>query len=73
MRCPPYYYERPICGGSLWQIYREYSDQKFNHVVAVVDGWTHSYRIRPWFVFGRKDIVIGEVRDRSRSWFWQKA
>jgi hypothetical protein len=39
-------------------------------VQEVVDAYTSAYRIRPWFVLGRKAKVPGEVRDRHRSFLW---
>lgn len=43
-----------------------------NHVVYAVNCYTQAYRIRPWFLLGRKAVVPGEVRDNSRSWMWVK-
>lgn len=43
-----------------------------NHVVYAVQCYTQSYRIHPWFLFGRKGKVSGEVRDDARSWAWVK-
>ena len=43
-----------------------------NHVVHAVNCYTRSYRIQPWFLFGRKAKLPGEVRDNSRSWGWVK-
>lgn len=43
-----------------------------NHVVYAVDCYTQAYRIRPWFLIGRKDMIPGEVRDTARSWMWVK-
>lgn len=43
-----------------------------NHVVYAVQCYTQAYRIRPWFVLGRKAKVEGEIRDNSRSWMWVK-
>ena len=44
-----------------------------NHVVCAVQCYTRSYRIRPWFVLGRREKIEGEIRDSSRSWMWVKA
>lgn len=44
-----------------------------NHVVYAVHCFTQSYRIRPWFLLGRKEKVPGEVRDGNRSWMWVRA
>ena len=43
-----------------------------NHVVYVVDAYTLSYRIKPWFLLGSKAKIPGQVRDEARSWFWVK-
>jgi hypothetical protein len=40
-----------------------------NHVVYAVNCYTRSYRICPWFLFGRKG---DPGRDDSRSWGWVK-
>lgn len=42
------------------------------HVYQVVNGYTESWGIRPWFVVGAPDKVTGEKRDNGRSWFWVK-
>ena len=39
------------------------------HIVEAVTGYTESYRIKPWFVLGRKG---DSVRDRDRSFMWVK-
>lgn len=38
------------------------------HVQEAVCGYTSAYRIRPWFVLGRKERRQGEIRDKERSW-----
>lgn len=40
------------------------------HVVRVVQAYTYSYRIKPWFVLGTMAKESGVIRDRSRSWMW---
>ena len=40
------------------------------HVYQVVNGYTDSHFIRPWFVLGSKAYIKGEVRDKPRSWMW---
>lgn len=42
------------------------------HVVEAVQGFTQAYRIKPWYVLGRKEQIDGEVRDRHRSFLWVK-
>ena len=44
-----------------------------NHVVFAVNAYVASYRVRPWFILGRRDRREGEVRDDARSWFWVKS
>jgi hypothetical protein len=41
-------------------------------VVKAVNTMVKEYKIRPWFVLGRKEIIPGEIRDAARSWFWVK-
>jgi len=43
-----------------------------NHVVYAVHCYTESYRIKPWFLLGRKAKIKSEVRDNNRSWMWVK-
>jgi hypothetical protein len=42
------------------------------HVVQAVQAYTDAYKIRPWFVLGRRERRPGETRDNSRSWMWVK-
>lgn len=49
------------------------SDPGFNGVVDAVNTFTTIYKIAPWFVLGRKETIPGELRDKSRSFFWIKA
>lgn len=42
------------------------------HVIAAINGYTHCYRIYPWFVIGTKAMTPGVIRDRSRSWMFVK-
>jgi hypothetical protein len=41
-----------------------------NHVVYAVQCFVESYRIKPWFLLGRKAVIPGETRDDNRSWMW---
>lgn len=43
------------------------------HVIESVTGFTQSYSIQPWFVLGTKEQQPGQLRERSRSFFWVKA
>lgn len=42
------------------------------HVIGAVHAWTAAYQIKPWFVLGRLEKGLGEIRDWSRSWMWVK-
>lgn len=42
------------------------------HVVQAVHAYTDAWKVRPWFVLGRKEKIEGEIRDHNRSWFWVK-
>lgn len=42
------------------------------HVPQALHGYVDAYQIKPLFVLGRKDVINGELRDRSRSWFYVK-
>jgi len=46
---------------------------KKTSVYEAVHGYTKAYRIRPWFVIGRQDMLSGEKRDKPRSWMWVKS
>lgn len=59
-----------VAGHDYYQSTRQ--DTK-NHVVYAVDAYVRSYRIKPWFLLGTKAKVDGEVREKSRSFFWVKA
>lgn len=39
------------------------------HVVPVLHAFIEAYAIPEWFVLGHKDIIEGEKRDTSRSWY----
>lgn len=53
--------------------YRKSKNRADMHVVHAVQAWTEAYKVRPWFVLGRKDARPGEVRDKNRSWMWVKS
>lgn len=42
------------------------------HVPYVVDAFVEAYKIPKLFILGRKERIDGELRDRSRSWFYVK-
>lgn len=42
------------------------------HVIYVVNSYTQAYKIRDWYLLGRKERRQGEMRDRFRSWMWIK-
>lgn len=43
------------------------------HVKHVIIAYTAAYKIRPWFVLGTEHRMPGQIRDKSRSWFWIKS
>lgn len=40
--------------------------------VHAVNEYSRIQNINPWFLIGTKNIVPGEIRDKSRSWMWIK-
>lgn len=52
--------------------YRSLDKNTRLHVLYVLHGYTEAYKIKPWFVLGRKEKIEGELRDKARSWFWVK-
>lgn len=42
------------------------------HTKYVVDAYVAAFKIKPWYVVGRKDKRDGETRDPFRSFFWIK-
>lgn len=40
------------------------------HVVQAVQGYVYCHGIKPWFLLGSQAKIPGEIRDKSRSWFW---
>jgi hypothetical protein len=57
-----------ICGHD----YKSISYRPDLQVVEAVDGWTKAYKVAPWYVLGRTRTRPGEVRDKHRSWLWEK-
>lgn len=57
-----------ILAGHDYAVYKQVSGDNMGKYV--VDAYTAAYKIRPWFVLGRKAMVPGEVRDKHRSWCW---
>jgi predicted O-methyltransferase YrrM len=51
---------------------RRKGDQYNMQVPFAVNGYTAAYGIRPFFVLGRKEKIEGELRERTRSWFYVK-
>ena len=41
-----------------------------NHVPYAVHCFVESYRLHPWFLWGKKAKIPGETRDDNRSWCW---
>jgi predicted O-methyltransferase YrrM len=42
-------------------------------VIDAVHGYTSAYKIKPYFVLGRKEVRDGELRDNTRSWMLVKS
>jgi hypothetical protein len=40
------------------------------HVVYALQAYTKAWKISPWFVLGREEIIPGEAREEFRSWFF---
>lgn len=40
------------------------------HVMEAVHGYTSAFRVSPWFVLGRKEVIPGELREKRRSFMW---
>ena len=56
-------------GGILYG--HDYATSKGNarmHVKYVLDAYTRSWDIRPWFVLGNEATNEGLIRDKPRSW-----
>ena len=47
----------------------DYSRSRRCHVGPVVDGYTNTFRIKPWFILGETEI---KGCNRTQSWFWVK-
>jgi len=58
-----------ISGHDYYKSPRPHTDQ---HVCFAVNAYVDAYRIRPWFLLGRKNAPAGELRDRQRSWCFVK-
>jgi hypothetical protein len=58
-----YYWSRKVRVGGILagHDYRRTSNAWVCHVVDVVNGWTYSHKINPWFLTSTKD---------TPSWFW---
>lgn len=41
-------------------------------VREAVDTYTFAYNIKPWYVLGSSKRILGEKRDKWRSWMWIK-
>jgi hypothetical protein len=51
--------------------YRKTKNSFQMHVMHGVQAYTDAYRVRPWFVLGRKSpLTKEEIRDKNRSWMW---
>lgn len=71
-----YYWSKKVRLGGIvsgHDYYRSNRKDSKCHVKGAVTGYTFAFRIAPWFLLGRNERVPGEIRERSRSWFWVKA
>lgn len=60
-------------GGILYgHDYAKHKGPSLIHVYQVVNAYTDSYQIHPWFILGSKAMNPGEIRDKSRSFMWIK-
>ena len=69
------WWSRKVHKGGIVAGHDYYVSDRFDskcHVVPAVKCYADAYRIRPWFVLGRKEKRPGEIRETSRSWFWVK-
>jgi hypothetical protein len=70
-----YYWSAKVRPGGIisgHDLYRSRRRDSKCHVHGAVIGYTYAFRINPWFVLGKNERVPGQIRDRSRSWFWIK-
>src|SRR4029078_5218989 len=42
------------------------------HVIYAVNAYTATYKIKNWYLLGRKEEKPNEKRDKWRSWMWVK-
>ncbi len=61
-----------VSGHDFWRFRRNPYDPYACHVVDVLQAYTRCMDIKTWYVLGRKAVVEGERRDRSRSWMFLK-
>jgi len=69
-----HYWKRKVRIGGIisGHDYAVFSYRKRNHVKRALDAYATSFRMTPFFVIGSYDIILGETRDRQRSWMWVK-
>lgn len=70
-----YYWAKKVRPGGIvsgHDFYRSSRKDSKCHVKGAVQGYTFAFKISPWFLLGRNERRPGEVRERSRSWFWVK-
>ena len=61
-----------ICGHDYVYTKSQPSSPYACHVRYVVDAYTNAFKIKDWYVLGRKNALEGEKRDLWRSWMWIK-
>ena len=70
-----YYWSKKVCSGGIVAGHDYYRSNRLDskcHVKPVVNAFTYTFRIAPWFILGLDAKIPGMVRDISRSWFWVK-
>lgn len=61
-----------ICGHDFIFTKTQPSSPYVCHVRYVVEAYTKAFKIKNWYVLGRKHAGEGEKRDQWRSWLWIK-
>lgn len=61
-----------IISGHDYAVTVDVNDKYSYHVKYAVDGYVASYQIGPLYILGRKEVIEGELRDKWRSWMFEK-
>jgi len=71
-----YYWNKKVRPGGIISGHDYYRSTRLDskcHVKSVVNCYTYTFRVAPWFILGTDAKTPGLLRDASRSWFWVKA